>query len=162
MNIHKKIREIRGELTQEEFAKRLHINSRTLQNYEYGKTSPTADFLQKLSQEFNISTSYFFDDEIPKLPQNRFLIDSLVIPKSQKADSLVPHSQSNSHSNDFVKIPVFDDVYASAGHGLINEEHIESYAILDKSFLRKNFGLTSFVELSIITSKGDSMIPTYI
>ena len=160
MNIHKKIREIRGELTQEEFAKRLHINSRTLQNYEYGKTSPTADFLQKLSQEFNISTSYFFYDEIPKLPQNRFLIDSLVIPKSQKADSLVPHSQSNSHSNDLVKIPVFDDVYASAGHGLINEEHISRHIEVDKASLRAYFGLTSFNDLSIINARGNSMLPT--
>ena len=86
--------------------------------------------------------------------------DSLVIPKSQKADSLVPHSQSNSHSNNLVKIPVFDEVYVSAGHGLINKEHIESYAILDKSFLRKNFGLTSFNDLSIINARGDSMLPT--
>ena len=87
--------------------------------------------------------------------------DSLVIPKSQKADSLVSHSQSNSHSNNLVKIPVFDEVYVSAGHGLINnEEHIESYAILDKSFLRKNFGLTSFNDLSIINARGDSMLPT--
>ncbi|STQ86069.1 LexA family transcriptional regulator [Helicobacter muridarum] len=156
MNIHKKIREIRGELTQEEFASRLNINSRTLQNYEYGKTSPTADFLQKISQEFNIATSYFFDDEIPKSPQNRFLSDSLVIPKSQNKGFL---SQNNSQSNDTIQIPIYD-VYASAGQRLINDENIESYVGIDKSFLHRNFGLTSFVDLSIIHARGDSMLPT--
>ncbi|TLD97032.1 S24 family peptidase, partial [Helicobacter muridarum] len=72
-------------------------------------------------------------------------------------DSLV---SSNQKSSDFIKIPVYDDVYASAGAGLINDEHISSHIELDKGFLRSYFGLTSFVDLSIISARGDSMMPT--
>lgn len=72
---------------------------------------------------------------IRKSPQNEFVNDSLVSP-SQNDLSI------NQKSNDLVKIPVFDEVYASAGHGLINEEHISSHIELDKGFLRSYFGLT--------------------
>lgn len=90
---------------------------------------------------------------IRKSPQNEFVNDSLVSP-SQNDLSI------NQKSNDLVKIPVFDEVYASAGHGLINEEHISSHIELDKGFLRSYFRLTSFVDLSIIAASGDSMMPT--
>ena len=170
--IGSKIMAIRNEnqLTQKEFAKRTGISYGTLQAYEYGTQYPRYDYLMKLSDMFNVSMLFFLDNSdnrfvtdsllIRKSPQNRFLIDSLVIPKSQKADSLVPHSQSNSHSNDLVKIPVFDDVYASAGHGLINEEHISRHIEVDKASLRAYFGLTSFNDLSIINARGNSMLPT--
>ena len=65
------------------------------------------------------------------------------------SDSLVPFSQNNTQSNDSVKIPVYDEVYVSAGQGFINDEHITRYIELDKGFLRSYFGLTSFLYLSI-------------
>lgn len=69
-------------------------------------------------------------------------------------------SQNNTQSNDSVRIPVYDEVYASAGQGFINDEHITQHIELDKGFLRSYFGLTSFVDLSIIAASGDSMMPT--
>ena len=155
--IGSKIMAIRNEnqLTQKEFAKRTGISYGTLQAYEYGTQYPRYDYLMKLSDMFNVPMLFFLDNS-----DNGFVTDSLLIRKSQKADSLVPHSQSNSRSNDLVKIPVFDDVYASAGHGLINEEHISRHIEVDKASLRAYFGLTSFNDLSIINARGDSMLPT--
>ncbi len=62
-------------------------------------------------------------------------------------------------SPDFIQIPVYD-VIASAGNGLVNDEQILENVGVDKSFLKGYFGLTSFIDLSIITAKGDSMTPT--
>ncbi len=61
MQICKKIREIRGNESQSSFAERFGITARTLQNYEYGNTSPSIDFIQKISQEYDIAPEYFFD-----------------------------------------------------------------------------------------------------
>ena len=68
-------------------------------------------------------------------------------------------SQNNPQSNDSVKIPVYDEVYASAGQGFIDDEHILRHRELDKGFLRLYFKLTSFLDLSIITVRRDSMLP---
>lgn len=75
------------------------------------------------------------------------------------SNSLVSLSQNNTQSNDSVKIPVYDEVYASAGQGFINDKHITRHIELDKDFLRSYFGLTSFLDLSIITARVDSMLP---
>lgn len=75
------------------------------------------------------------------------------------SDSLVSFSQNNTQPNDSVEIPVYDEVYASAGQGFINGKHITRHIELDRDFLRSYFGLTSFLDLSIITARGDSMLP---
>ncbi|MCI5968819.1 XRE family transcriptional regulator [Helicobacter sp.] len=59
-----------------------------------------------------------------------------------------------------IMIPIFDDVVASAGYGLINDEVITRKVELERAFLREQFGLTNLDNLSIITAQGDSMTPT--
>ncbi len=68
-----------------------------------------------------------------------------------------PTAQINT---DVVQIPIYDDVVASAGGGVINDEYPTQSVGIDKGFLRTHFGLSSFLGLSIITAKGDSMSPT--
>ncbi len=75
------------------------------------------------------------------------------------SNSLVSLSQNNIQSNDSVRIPIYDEVCVSAGRGFINDEHISWHIGLDKSFLRSYFGLTFFLDLSIITAREDSMLP---
>ena len=153
--ISQRISAIREELglSQKDFANQLDVSFRTLQNYEYGKTSPSYDFLKKLSQHYNIAMSYFMDDEIRQLDSSTRFVNR--IRQSDLDSSLIPKSQDDS-----IRIPVFDDVYASAGHGFINEEHISRHIEVDKDSLRAYFGLTSFNDLSIINARGDSMLPT--
>ncbi|TLD78749.1 S24 family peptidase, partial [Helicobacter trogontum] len=152
-------------------------------NYETGKTPVTLEFLYKVSSVFHIDYDYLIHkpesisqslESISEVHKSKFGVHKSsishvpysqnIVPKSSHSDSLVSPSQDdlsiNQKSNNLVKIPVFDEVYASAGHGLINEEHISSHIELDKGFLRSYFRLTSFVDLSIIAARGDSMMPT--
>lgn len=55
------------------------------------------------------------------------LLENTSVSKSSVSDSLVSFSQNNTQSNDSVKIPVYDEVYVSAGQGFINDEHITRY-----------------------------------
>lgn len=177
----REMRENKG-ITQIELAEAIGVSERTMRRYEQEEDIIQVGILKKIFAALDMSTNELeivhqtmsTNAQCPPMQNNVHQYDSLVISKSSvsqpqnvsksltKQDLNVNKSDSiSSHTNtdDSIQIPIFD-VYASAGHGLINEEHIESYATFDKSFLRKNFGLTSFVELSIITSKGDSMIPT--
>ena len=59
-----------------------------------------------------------------------------------------------------ISIPFFENVYASAGSGLINDENPPKTLEFSKSFIRDYLGTTEFSSLNIIKSKGDSMQPT--
>ena len=63
-------------------------------------------------------------------------------------------------SQDNFSVPYFDDVYASAGGGYINDENPPKMIEFSKSFLRDYLGTVEFSRLNVIKSKGDSMEPT--
>ncbi|MDY2584901.1 XRE family transcriptional regulator [Helicobacter sp.] len=166
MQICKKIREIRGNESQSSFAERFGITARTLQNYEYGNTSPSIDFIQKISQEYDIAPEYFFD-----YGEKLFRNCSAIVPQysssmQKKGSSIsktnITHTNSSPQTlnDDFVSIPFYEDVRASAGSGAYNEAETAEQLNFPKSFLRQYFGLISFNNLSIIIGKGDSMSPT--
>lgn len=50
VEIGKRLRKLRGHLSQREFAKLLEIPFRTYQNHEYGKSIPKPDMLSKIAQ----------------------------------------------------------------------------------------------------------------
>ncbi|STQ85425.1 XRE family transcriptional regulator [Helicobacter muridarum] len=45
-------------LSQKAFVDSLGVSFRTIQNYEYGVTSPSYDFLQNLSKKYNVSMMF--------------------------------------------------------------------------------------------------------
>ena len=63
-------------------------------------------------------------------------------------------------SQDNISIPFFENVYASAGSGYINDENPPKTLEFSKSFIRDYLGTTEFSRLNVIKSKGDSMEPT--
>ncbi|WDL70748.1 S24 family peptidase [Helicobacter winghamensis] len=63
-------------------------------------------------------------------------------------------------NDDFISIPFYEDIRASAGSGAYNEAETAKQLNFPKSFLRQYFGVISFNNLSIIVGKGDSMSPT--
>lgn len=109
-----------------------------------------------------------------KMSSNQNITDSLVDQKAFVSDSLVARESFVSQDTDpsqqaplamlgkptTIQIPVYDEVYASVGEGLLNDEHISRHIGIEKDFLRDYFGLMSFLGLSIITARGDSMSPT--
>ena len=79
-------------------------------------------------------------------------------PNVSQLDSKIPHLPIQKPTT--IQIPVYDDVYASAGQGLLNEEYITRHIDMQRDFLRDYFGVANFLGLSIITARGDSMSPT--
>ena len=65
----------------------------------------------------------------------------------------------NKTIDNIINIPIYD-VSASAGSGMINNENITEVLSIDKDSLRSLFNLNFFSNLSIITARGDSMVPT--
>lgn len=61
----KKLANIRKSLglTQEEFAKKLDVNVLSYRNYEYGRSFPTFEFLEKLHKVFKVNLNYLVSDE---------------------------------------------------------------------------------------------------
>lgn len=61
--ISEKIKAIRNlfDLSQKDFANKLNVSFRRIQDYEYGRTAPSFDVLQKIIQEFQIEPDYFFE-----------------------------------------------------------------------------------------------------
>ena len=73
----KRIKELRKtlNLSQEEFGKRIGVAKTTICNYEKGVSTPTMNTLENLSLEFNLTPSYFVDEQnsfSDKLLQNLY------------------------------------------------------------------------------------------
>lgn len=58
MDIAARIREIRGELSQSEFARQLNIAQRTLSGYENGSRPPSAALLSELAQKYSVNINW--------------------------------------------------------------------------------------------------------
>ncbi len=63
-SIGKKIRELRGGLSQDKLASELGIAPNTLSRWETGKYKPTAEDLDKLARHFKVPITVFFPDQI--------------------------------------------------------------------------------------------------
>lgn len=118
-----------NDLSQQDFAERTGISTRTLQSYEYGEQSPKYEYLQRLSSIFNVPMSYFENVVNPQNPLS-------------------------------IAIPVYDEVFASAGAGRLNDECISFYLHFEKAFLKSYFKLTNAEHLALLRLESDSMMPT--
>ena len=177
------MRENKG-ITQIELAEAIGVSERTMRRYEQEEDIIQVGILKKIFAALDMSTNELeivhqtmsTNAQFPPMQNNVHQYDSLVISKSSvsqpqnvsksltKQDLNVNKSDSiSSHTNtdDSIQIPIFN-AYASAEHGLINEEHTSRHIEVDKASLRVYFGLTSFNDLSIINARGDSMLPTII
>ena len=172
----KTAREIKG-LTQVQLSQYSGVSLDSIKRYETKDNSNiTIDNLKKIAEALDFELFYFLSDEnVPKSSLSRVPYSQNIVPKSQKADSLVSLSQSNlpladtltnrSHfaeldKYDIINIPFFCDGKVSAGFG---EQHIEGdidYIPYSKSMLKARFNLAPQGILGIITAIGNSMSPT--
>ncbi len=58
MTIGTRFRALRGELTQEAFAKRVKVARVTISNIETGHAEPSISLLHRVADQFNVSTDY--------------------------------------------------------------------------------------------------------
>ena len=120
-----------------EFCELFKIKPNTLSTWKKRDTIPY-ELLEEISQNENKSLDYLlFGKEIG----------------SQNVQTTIKDNQT-------ISIPVYADVYASAGDGALNSEVISSHIELSKEFLKSMFGVVSVLNLSIINVRGDSMEPT--
>ncbi|WP_233702026.1 XRE family transcriptional regulator [Helicobacter enhydrae] len=150
--LNKKIFAIRekSHLSQKEFAEMTGISYGTFQKYEYGEQSPRFEYLQKISQIFQIPMSYFLDDEFVSQTKT-----SSLVPQNECVSECVsPSSDPNSYYN----IPKLT-LHAQAGGGnelldLCCYESGETLTI-DKAFFKS----IPQHKLKAIKVEGYSMIP---
>ena len=65
MNTAEKLKKIRGELTQAEFASRLGLHKNTLGRYERGESEPDFGVLRRVCSEFDVSPEWLLKDQLP-------------------------------------------------------------------------------------------------
>jgi transcriptional regulator with XRE-family HTH domain len=58
-----RIKQLRGNLTQEEFAKAIGIKRTLISDYETGRTKPTSDILEKISRKGNVNVNWLLTGE---------------------------------------------------------------------------------------------------
>jgi len=63
-NIGEKIRELRGNISQDALSTKLQIAPNTLSRWETGKYKPTAEDLEKLARFFEVPITVFFPEQM--------------------------------------------------------------------------------------------------
>ncbi|MSN96323.1 helix-turn-helix domain-containing protein [Campylobacter sp. FMV-PI01] len=166
MDLAQRLKQLRDEKgwTQSDLAKFSGVSIDSIKGYEIGKTKNiTTGNLKKIANAFNISTQDFFSS---KLSHSEAKDLSHSVAYSVAKSKNLSHTPSNlkmSQNNDFdiVKIPYFEDTYASAGDEAINYDEMPVIMELDANFLRLFLRITTpFKNMHIINAKGDSMEPT--
>lgn len=67
--VAKRLRFLRGSMTQTEFAKKVGISRSALANYETGRTIPNRDTLIKIANAFEISNDFFTSGEVKDIAE---------------------------------------------------------------------------------------------
>ncbi|WDL70119.1 LexA family transcriptional regulator [Helicobacter winghamensis] len=160
MDIGKKIRQAREEqgYSQEQLANELGITTRTLQNYEYGKSDVGVILITKIANILKINSDYFFKEcSSPIVRQNNKNIVRQSFANSKNLSPSPTNLKKNEQDN-FYLIPKLD-ISASAGSG--NElEGLECYEsgqmlAIDKVF----FKTIPMGNIKAIKVDGYSMVP---
>lgn len=139
----KELREQRG-LTQIELANKIGVSERTIRKYEQEEDTIQIGVLKKILENLEMSS-------------NDLNLMSINMSSNQKS---VHQSVQQSQNPLSIAIPVYDEVFASAGAGRLNDECISFYLHFEKAFLKSYFKLTNTEHLALLRLEGDSMMPT--
>jgi len=137
--VGERIKQIRGNLSQQKFADTLGVSLHNIADLERGKTKkPNKFLLQQLERKFHINPHWLLtgEGEMYKEP-----------PVQQEEQS-------------FVEIPYYPEVFAAAGAGAYNYEIAPKKIKFPREFLEEVLKLTQFNGVHIVTAIGDSMSPT--
>ena len=161
MELGNRIKELRDEKgwTQQELADYSGVSIDSIKGYESKKTKNiTTENLNKIAKAFGLNISNFYDCTLSVSKIKSCPLDVRKSSVSDEKSVVTPTNLKTLQEN--ISIPFFENVYASAGSGLINDENPPKTLEFSKSFIRDYLGTTEFSSLNIIKSKGDSMQPT--
>lgn len=165
MKLSDKIKYYRDEKqwTQEELAKFSGVSLGSIKRYETDNGNISYSNLEKIANAFSIPTKDLLSENL-SINNDKNLSISVHKSSITPQNSVVnPSNLKSSQDNDtnIVKIPYFEDTYASAGNGAINYDEVPIIMELDADFLRVFLQITTpFKNMHIINAKGDSMEPT--
>ncbi len=137
----KEARKIRG-YTQSDLGKRLGVEWTKIKDIEAGKLILHADFAEKIENILSVSGWWLLTGKGAMLAQS-----------SQEKNS-------REDQNNVVSLNFYDNIYASAGYGAINDHIQPTKMDFDRNFLEKVLGIKKFDRLDIIRVVGDSMLPS--
>lgn len=156
----KRLREVRaaaGDPERDEFAIQLGINKSSVANYERGERIPDADTLAAYSRMFSVNLNWLVNGEGQMF---RTALDMIVhAERRAEALQLVSEAPSTAEPENFVYLPVYDGVLASAGPGASpSVEYSNSVLAFERQFLRDRGAVPE--SCTVIKARGDSMMPT--
>ncbi len=146
-NINDRVKFIRKNLnlTQTEFGEKINRSLRAIQNYENGDRSINGDLLLNLQEKFNVNIHWLRTGE-----GSMFLSDK----REESNQQGVRVFPTEKDKYDYVEIPAYLDVKASAGTGaFVGMEKITEMVPVSKKILKNAYGLV------ILAVDGDSMAP---
>jgi len=150
--IGERIKKIRGELSQGEFASRISVHKQTVLRWEKGETKPDSDALRKICETFNINPSWLLFGEGP-MYRGEKVVETPAKPPEIPEETL--------DAEEYVFVPLLES-YVTAGPdgGLIFEP--KDFYPFKKSWIIRKFGRSPehWKALILLPVRGDSMIPT--
>lgn len=160
MSLGKRLAQIRGELTQKEFAGMFGIAKDTLARYERDEYSPTSKFIEALSIQLGINPAWLI---LGTGPEKQGDVASMSV-ESQAAVAR-PASASPERClspDDFIIVPMLESRVAAGPEGEILYEEIKDYYPFKRWWIEKIAGQSTERKkcLVLVTVRGDSMSPT--
>lgn len=156
----KRLREVRaasGDPERDEFAVQLGINKSSVANYERGERIPDADTLAAYSRIFNVNLNWLVSGEGGMF---RTALDMIMhAERRAEAEKLLRTMPSTTDRQNFVYLPIYEGVLASAGPGASPAvEDASAVLAFERQFLRDRGAAPD--SCTVIKARGDSMMPT--
>ena len=97
----KRLRELRGEVSREEFAKLIGVTPRTLINYEQGERLPKIDVIKLICSQLDVSSDWLISGKgkIPKTANGKQQNKNLILQPSENIEN--EHTETANVSNSF-------------------------------------------------------------
>lgn len=151
MNVSSRLKQARKHLglTQSEIGETIGVKWHKIKDIETEKLKLTPALSELIEEKHSISGWWLLTGKGNMLLEN-------------KSDNETEKTNEIQLANDnLVEITYYEDIVASAGGGAYNHQHsAPTLVAFDKNFLKTHLGLSTFENIHIITSTGDSMEPT--
>lgn len=169
----KRLRAVRAAIGMEDrdlFAERTGISKSTIANYERGDRTPDASMLERYREVWEVDLNWlvagegsmFLTPDHPLPAPIQEFLDRKRERESKRRSRQSTHvspSKADVISTDFIRLPLYNEVRASAGLGAVPaSERADGVIAFERRFLRDQGAVPE--RCSIIWARGTSMKPT--
>ncbi|MDQ5987987.1 MAG: hypothetical protein CSYNP_03740 [Syntrophus sp. SKADARSKE-3] len=146
MSISKRLKNIRGKMTQREFADTLSVHTNTVARYERGERLPDADYLERVYKRFSISPEWLLTgigiknpDEHNKKISHEILSDTERILNSYRDAGVIPEYAMSEDEFSIIKIlRALPDHQALEIIGLLLNKFKNNHELCSNKYLEKS------------------------